>query len=644
MFTPERMNEVNFFIYEDAIQPVVLALAHLGTLQLEEESSAQEGTRQNRWKSVAATYAAQERRLRELIEALGLAPAAAGSPDAADSPNDIDLDRDQDRLGAFLDQVEPLIDAWRSSRTAASQDLERLHFLIEQMRLLAPLDVPVEHLTDMHSLHLVVGTMPTSNLARIQTALFRIPFVIIPTHTYAAATLVFAATPSGYAPILDRALRSAFFRPIPLPADVSGPPAQVLAEFERQHAGTEQRLADLQAQGRQLAGQWGEQLVSAWNRVQACRTLAEAIHRLPVQGEVYVVAGWVPGRRVAETIDTVQKLTGGRAIIEVLEPDAQRPQVPTQLHNPSLLRGFEQLVTNFGVPAYHELDPTPIVAVSFLVMYGMMFGDVGHGLLLALAGLWLSRRQGGMASFSPVLILAGISAALFGVLYGTVLGIPLLPPLWLRPAEDITAILMAAVVAGVILLNLGFGLFLYTNWRVRNWSRFLLDNNGMAGLALYWALLGGGLTMWLGLLAPALWGLMVLVPAAVLFLREPLGRWWAEGQLRPHGSWGEFAVLAFFELFEAVLSFIGNTLSFVRLGAFAVAHEALSQVVILLAGLSSGQGWLIIAIGTIFVVAFEGLIVGIQALRLEYYEFFSKFFRGDGSAFKPLRMPKIGGA
>ena len=101
--------------------------------------------------------------------------------------------------------------------------------------------------------------------------------------------------------------------------------------------------------------------------------------------------------------------------------------------------------------------------------------------------------------------------------------------------------------------------------------------------------------------------------------------------------WGEYAVLAFFELFETVISFAGNSLSFVRLGAFAVAHEGLSQVVLMMAGLSGSMGWLVILLGTIFIVAFEGLIVGIQTLRLEYYEFFGKFFRGDGRAFQPLR-------
>ncbi len=627
------MNEVNFFIYEEAIQPVVLALARLGTLQIEDESGGEASARQNHWTAIATTYATQERRLRELFEALELAPPV-GLP-----PADIDLENNLAETDQFLAEVGQAVDAWRRAGAETAREQEQLRFLMEQMRLLAPLAVPVEQLTDLERLHLVVGTMPTANLARIQTALFRIPFVIIPAYTHADRTLVFAATAQEYGAILDRALRSAFFQPVALPDGVSGPPAAVLVECQRKVAAAQQREEELKTQRGQLLSRWGEPLGVAWNRVQASRKLAETIQHLPNQGEVYVIAGWVPARRLQETIATVQAATNGRAIIEVLEPEAARPQVPTQLRNPRLLQAFEALVTNFGFPAYDELDPTLVVTVTFLLMFGIMFGDVAHGLLLALAGVWLATRKGNLARFSPVLILSGLSAAVFGLIYGTVLGTPRLPALWLRPAENITSILVAALVVGIVLLNVGFGLYLYTNWRTRNWSRFLLDSNGLAGVALDRALLGGGIALWLGILTPALWGLLVLAPAAVLFLREPLRRWQSEGRLRPHGSWGEYAVLAFFELFETVISFAGNSLSFVRLGAFAVAHEGLSQVVLLMAGLSGGLGWLVILLGTIFIVAFEGLIVGIQTLRLEYYEFFGKFFRGDGRAFKPLRLP-----
>jgi len=108
------------------------------------------------------------------------------------------------------------------------------------------------------------------------------------------------------------------------------------------------------------------------------------------------------------------------------------------------------------------------------------------------------------------------------------------------------------------------------------------------------------------------------------------------------GGLATYAIQAPMELFETVISFLSNSLSYVRIGAFAIAHGVLSSVVFLLAELvSPGRGigyWLIVAIGNVGIVIYEGLIVGIQAMRLSYYELFSKFFTGGGMRFEPLSI------
>lgn len=636
MFIPERMSEVNLFIYEEDIQPVTLALAQLGVLQVEEESGAKEANRGGRWPALATAYATQERRLAELLETLKLDRRAIVLPP------DLDVGNDLNQITVTLQQAEQAISTWQQHDQQAQANLERLHLLTAQLRLLAPIEIPVEQMTALHDLYLTVGAMPTVNLRRIQTALFRIPFVMIPAFQNGTRTLVFAATIPEHAPILDRALHSAFFEPIPLPADVQGLPAQALTAFtQRERAAAEQRAA-VAAQRQQLATTWGEPLLAAWHRARACRTLADAISRFPLQGQVYLIAGWTPASALAHLTATVQAITEQRAIIEVLEPDEARLQVPTRLRNPPVLAAFEGLVTTFGFPAYNEIDPTPLVGLTFVLMYGMMFGDIGHGLLLALVGVWLWRRQAAGGQLAPVLIAAGGSAMLFGVLYGTVLGMPLFPPLWVRPLDDMIALLLAAVVAGIVLLNLGFILQLLIAGRTHDWAQLLLDKNGLAGLWLYWSLLGGGFAIWQGSLSINLWLLLILAPTLLLFFNGPLARLLQRQRPLVAGGWGEYAVLAFFELFEAFIGYAGNSLSFVRLGAFAVAHEGLSQVVLLLAGETVNLRWfLVLALGSLIIVGFEGLIVGIQTLRLEYYEFFGKFFRGNGRPFTPLRIVEL---
>ncbi len=259
-------------------------------------------------------------------------------------------------------------------------------------------------------------------------------------------------------------------------------------------------------------------------------------------------------------------------------------------------------------------------------MYGMMFGDIGHGLLLAAIGLVLRRAT----PFGTVVAAAGVAAALFGTLYGVAFGAEVMEPLWLQPLHAIFPLLIAAVAAGAVILNLGFVLNLVSAWRVRDWPRFWLDKSGVLGIALYWALLGGGLAAFMGRLPVGVWLLVVAPLAAATWFREPLAE-----RLQGHRPrLADHVLTGFFELFEAVIAYLSNSLSFVRLGAFAVAHEGLSSMVLRYA--TGSTGWITFLLGTLLIVGFEGLIVGIQAMRLQYYEFFGRFFQGRGQPFRPL--------
>ena len=489
MFTPARMREVNLFIREGDIVAFGAALMRLGMVQIEDEPHKPHVDTFSSWANLVRGYAAEARRAEELLARLGI--AWQGGP----TPEQGDMEQDLAQIVGALNQIEQAVEDWQQRRSAATEELERVHLTLEQLRLLAPLDVPVERLAHFERLHLAIGVMPTANLARLETSLFRIPFVMIPAFANGARTLVFAATTQENQPILDRALRSAFFEPVPLPAHIQGVPEQAIAALEQQVVALRQCLQSLDTERRQLGATWSTPLLELRSRARMGCVLAETIGRFSHQGEIYLVAGWVPAAALEQVVDAVQAVTEGRAIIEILEPDADRSQVPTLLQNPAWLRSFENLVTNFGCPSYNEIDPTPLVAVSFLLMYGIMFGDIGHGLLLSLAGLWLLRRRGsdqaGVVQLAPILVMAGLSAAFFGVLYGSVFGQPLLPALWLRPMDNIMALLAFAVAGGVVLLNVGFATNMIMAARKRHWRQLLLAPNGLAGFCLYWALLAG---------------------------------------------------------------------------------------------------------------------------------------------------------
>jgi V/A-type H+-transporting ATPase subunit I len=217
-----------------------------------------------------------------------------------------------------------------------------------------------------------------------------------------------------------------------------------------------------------------------------------------------------------------------------------------------------------------------------------------------------------------------------------------LPALWMRPMGNIMQILMIAIGAGVILLSLGFLLGMFNAVRARDWGQLFFDHNGLAGFLLYWSLIGllAGRFLAGFPIHPLVFLITIAFTSLVVMFSDVLKHLVQGHRPLVEGGVGTYVIQAVFELFETLISFLSNTLSYVRVGAFAVAHGGLSSVILILAALVSPQHnigyWIVAALGTLLIVGFEGLIVGIQTMRLEYYEFFSKFFKGGGTKYKPL--------
>ena len=357
----------------------------------------------------------------------------------------------------------------------------------------------------------------------------------------------------------------------------------------------------------------------------------------------FILCGWMTKK---DAVKLGRELEADPELFVTLEenPDRRVSTPPTKLKNPAIIRPFEMFVRMYGLPNYNEFDPTLFVAITYSIIFGAMFGDAGQGLCLAIGGFLLYRFK--KMNLAAIIACCGFFSTIFGFLYGSVFGFEdVIPALWLRPAEAMTNlpfigrlntvfVVTIAIGMGLILLTMLFSII--NACKAKEYGKALFDTNGAAGLVFYGAVVLVVVLFMTGNHLPAAAALVILfvVPLLIIACKEPLTLLLEKKKAHSEEGPVMFVVQAFFEL---CLSYFSNTLSFVRIGAFAVSHAAMMQVVLMLAGAENGASGnlAVIILGNIIVCGMEGLVVGIQVLRLQYYEFFSRFYKGDGREFKP---------
>ena len=646
MFYPQSMTEVEMVVPAKDLLAVTDALAEQGIFHqadaryLSSEAESGSGTS---WQEIAITYASLERRILVAMQALGVV-----QDPLPPAENIAMIEIKMVRL--LLEQIEQEIQTANEQLISRQKRLEQLNSYLHQLEPIADVDLDINALCNPHYIFSRLGVIPLANLERLQTSLTRIPFVLLTLRKDSQRPVVWLAGAKRDADILDRAARSAYLDPLKIPPIHHGTPSDVIASLHTAIERSRQRLTEQEAAVKALYETHAQELQILLWRVRTSRMLASAISHFGRLRYTYLIIGWVPSHKLDDFTRGI-KQTSNETLIDTISThrDSTKQNIPVALHSSGILGAFQGLVTTYAQPRYEEVDPTLLIAITFPLLFGAMFGDVGHGLVLALLGWLLASRKvqalKSMASLGGIIVACGLSATLFGFLYGSVFGEEgLLPALWIQPMENIMQILIVAIGAGVVLLSLGFLLNMINAWLARDWGRLIFDKNGIAGFVLYWSLLGLAADYLTDILP--IQPIVFVIPAAgaslIVMLSEVLKH--LIGGHRPliEGGLGTYAIQAVFELFETLIGIFSNSLSYVRVGAFAVAHGGLSAVIFILADMASparGIGyWIVLALGNLFIVGFEGLIVGIQTMRLEYYEFFCKFFEGGGKPYKPLTL------
>ncbi|MGA9333913.1 MAG: hypothetical protein WBV39_06515 [Rudaea sp.] len=398
-----------------------------------------------------------------------------------------------------------------------------------------------------------------------------------------------------------------------LPDWLDGEAPQALAQVRDRIGAID---ADLETQRQAVdALSAAHRIADALGELDQLQWLTDHLAVLGASEHLVRVTGWTLASTPAMLLTPLHG--AGIAAVAGFSPPPAGYRPPTRISNPRWARSFEFFLRLVGTPSGNEADPSVLVALIAPLMFGYMFGDMGQGVVLVAVGAATRRRW----PAAVMLIPGGLLAIVFGWLFGSVFAsTQIVAPAWTDPVQHPLPVLVVPLVLGGLLIVLGQLLNAASQLWAGRFGVWLEDEAGL--LVAYtgaWALL-----------LDARFGGMCVAAGLVWFVASPLRR----------GAWRQLPGRVGLAL-ERGLQLAVNTLSFIRIGAFALAHAGLALAVCALAGTFTMRfaQLLVFVLGNALILALEGLVVGIQTTRLVLFEFFIRFVRGEGRPFRPLPPP-----
>jgi V/A-type H+-transporting ATPase subunit I len=524
-------------------------------------------------------------------------------------------------------------------------------------------------------LSLAAGAVATQKIPDFKKDLEAFSAVVLVLHEGEVKTDVLVISMKRDAAEIKALFNKHGFTEVQVAQEMLGVSEEVTATIDKKVLTLTAEQALLKDESRVTIAKERDNLLALWENLKLNELYYKIQSSFSTTARTVIFSGWVPASKKLMIEEGIAEVTRGHHFIEWKDPEGiekethKKVKVPVQLKNFKFLSPFQMLVTYYSTPEYGTVDPTPFVSILYLIMFGFMFADVGQGLVLILVGLGArifgKRLKAGMSQIMRLIVFCGGAAVISGALFGSYFGFPLFKPLWFdfhgiiaghipasSPVQSVLDILSITLYFGIFVIAVG----LVFNWinliRTRHWSNLFFDRTGIAGGALY---LGGVYTGYYFvthnykvLPDPLLLFLFVGVPALFL-IGKSITEFIEERHLDPSLRFTVFTPFFFIfqwilELLEVFAGFLSNTLSFMRVAGMGIAHVALMMSFFEMARMLGSAGgysvgsYIILIVGNAFVIALEGLTAGIQSLRLNYYEFFSKFFRGSGEAYAPVSL------
>ncbi len=681
----------------------------------------------------------------------------------------------------YLESIESRLSGLIDRKTKIQEALKEHSISLMRVEKLAGFDIDFSELFACKYVKLRFGQLPLDSIPKLEYYGDRNFVYFISSEEDGYAQMLYL-TPVTDAVEIDNIFNSLFFERVRLPDYFHGNADEAKTEMIKLVTSENENLEMVKAEISALKSEVEEDFLKAVSKLIAIDQSYDLRQNVLAVNNKFYMSGYVPKRMLKEFIASIESIPDVRT--EERPPDSEpNANPPVLLRNCWLFRPFEMFINMYGLPNYNCFDPTPYVAITYMLMFGIMFGDLGQGILITVLGIVLDKWR--KVKLAPIMQRIGITSAIFGVLYGSVFGNEeIIQPFFKIPSvykalgfssapEDIfgisTILILGAVGIGVILVLLSMVMNVITNiCKPNRLADAIISPNGIVGMVFYTSVMAGvALQMGLGinvLTAPYILCLIVL-PLLLLFFKEPIVKFndrfgksgskknnedilhaaksysdavsglksvndgektvdgliqsrfikaqygimeisayksisdsikgnyvfypfendektvagvfvtsasefsviekafsglgfkkmkmpehiidiskaqnlhlsdYVVNEKKEHKSVANFIVEGIIELFESCLTYITNTMSFLRVGGFILSHAGMMLVVSILAESAGGGAIVVQIIGNLFVIGVEGFLVGIQVLRLEFYEIFSRFYKGDGKPFSPV--------
>ena len=580
-------------------------------------------------------------------------------------------DRERTEAARVIESFKEL----KERSEAANENFIKITDARKEALAFANLKVPYSELEHLSFLSMKIGRIVPSDFDKIKNALEGTA-VVIALGDDKSHILVASSKKGRFA--LDTELKNYGFTQMEVPEDFKGVPEDVLEGLDKKLAEAKDAVDEIVVQRMNFVETHKEKLLSLLGSFALSVQIDNVTNSLESTELVYRITGWIYVNDVPAYMKDLDEITEGRIVIreydvhEVVDVVNGKEQVPVKLKHGGFVKSFERMVFSYGAPIYGTIDPTPFVAIFFTLLFGIMFGDCGQGLCFVIMGILMARKiinVGNWNKFAPIFIAIGISSSIMGLLTGEFFGTerllepfaewvtglfgkPHAPILHLMPSDDPKSIYVmfgvfgVAVAIGFVINTCGLIINMINNLIRKRYAEVLFGKNGLAGAVFFWYVIALVLRIVLAKHKVAVYDI-VIICLALFFaaFASPFER--AMNGEKPifENGFGTYIISSVVELIEVFSGYLSNTISFVRVGAFALSHAVLNFTILTLTnmcgGVASVGGIIVLILGNALIIVLEGMIVAIQVIRLQYYEFFSKFFHENGREFKPFVFEPI---